>query len=176
VSRAAQPGPPSSLVVMGVSGCGKSAVGAALASRLGWRFADGDDFHPPANVAKMRTGVALDDADRAPWLDRLNALLRHSAAKREPLVLACSALKQRYRDALAARVPGLRFVFLDGDAGLIAQRLAQRQHRYMPASLLRSQFDALEPPADAIRVDVAEPLDQVVARVVAAIRGADPAP
>jgi gluconokinase len=145
---------PRAVVVMGVSGCGKTSVGRALAQRLGARFIDGDDFHPPANVEKMRAGVPLDDVDRAPWLARLNAVLRHATARDEPVVLACSALRQRYRDALADRLPGVRFVHLSGSPELIAARLAQRRHRYMPASLLASQFAALEPPSDAVVVDV----------------------
>jgi gluconokinase len=145
---------PRAVVVMGVSGCGKTSVGRALAQRLGARFVDGDDFHPPANVEKMRAGVPLDDVDRAPWLARLNAVLRHATARDEPVVLACSALRQRYRDALADRLPGVRFVHLSGSPELIAARLAQRRHRYMPASLLASQFAALEPPSDAVVVDV----------------------
>lgn len=159
------------VVVMGVSGCGKTAVGSRLAQAIGVRFVDADDLHPPANVEKMRAGIALDDADREPWLALLNGLLREAAAAGQGMVLACSALRQRYRDTLAAGVPGLRFVHLTGRRELIAERLAARQHRYMPASLLASQFDALEPPADAVVVDVAAPLDQVVA---AALRGLSP--
>jgi gluconokinase len=153
------------VVVMGVSGCGKTAVGSRLAQELGARFVDADDLHPTENVDKMRAGIALDDADRAPWLALLNSRLREAATAGEPVVLACSALRQRYRDTLAAGVPGLRFVHLTGSRELIAARLAARQHRYMPASLLASQFAALEPPADAVVVDVAGPLDEVVADV-----------
>jgi len=155
------------LLLMGVSGSGKTTIGQALAARLGWRFADGDDYHPPANVAKMRAGCPLDDADREPWLDRLNALLRHGAARREPVVLACSALRARYRGRLADRVPGLRMAWLDGDAALIGARVASRQHRYMPASLLASQFAALEAPADAWRIDVAQSPEAIVAELAA---------
>jgi gluconokinase len=156
---------------MGVSGCGKTAVGQRLAGRLGVPFVDADDLHPPANVEKMRAGVPLDDADRAPWLQRLNARLREAAAAREPIVLACSALKQRYRDALAEGVPGLRFVHLAASRAAIASRLAQRRHRYMPASLLDSQFAALEAPADAIVVDAEGPLEAVVDAAVRALAG-----
>ena len=152
-----------SVVVMGVSGCGKSSVGEALARRLGARFLDADDFHPPANVAKMRSGVPLDDTDRAPWLARLNAMLHESRAAGESVVLACSALKHRYREALAAGLEGLRFVHLDGSFDLIAHRLAQRRHQYMPASLLRSQFDALEPPADAIVLAIDRDVEDIAA-------------
>lgn len=154
------------IVVMGVSGCGKSTVGSALAQRLGWQFADGDDFHPPANVAKMRAGQALDDHDRAPWLAALNAMLRASVNEGRPVVLACSALKQRYRDALAEGMPGLRFVHLHGEPDLIGERLAARQHRYMPASLLASQFATLESPAHALRLEVSMPVEALVDAIV----------
>lgn len=164
-------GAPLAVVVMGVQGCGKTSVGQALARRLGARFVDADDFHPPANVEKMRAGTPLDDTDRAPWLARLNAVLRHSVAKGEPVVLACSALKARYRATLAERLPTLRVVHLSGSYELIAARLAQRQHRYMPPGLLRSQFDALEPPAEAIVVDVDAPVDAIVETAARALRG-----
>jgi gluconokinase len=147
---------------MGVSGCGKTAVGSLLAQQLGARFIDADDLHPQANVEKMRAGMPLDDADRAPWLALLNGRLRDARAAGEPVVLACSALKQRYRDQLAEGVPGLRFVHLAGSRDLIAARLAARRHRYMPARLLDSQFATLEPPADAIVLDVALPLGAIV--------------
>jgi gluconokinase len=161
---------PLAVVVMGVQGCGKTSVGQALAERLGARFVDADDFHPPANVEKMRAGRPLDDADRAPWLARLNAVLRHSVAKGEPVVLACSALKARYRATLAERLPALRVVHLSGTYDLIAARLASRQHRYMPPGLLRSQFDALEPPADAITVDIDAPVAAIVEAAADALR------
>jgi gluconokinase len=163
--------PPTAVVVMGVSGCGKTEVGRSLAQRLGASFIDADDLHPPANVEKMRRGIPLDDADRAPWLGLLNARLREAVAAGRPVVLACSALKQRYRDMLAAGVPGLRFVHLSGSRELIAARLAARRHRYMPASLLDSQFAALEPPADAITIDVAMPVDKVVDAAATALAG-----
>lgn len=150
------------VVVMGVSGCGKTDVGRRLAQRLNARFIDADDLHPPANVEKMRAGIPLDDADRAPWLALLNTRLREAAAAGDSIVLACSALKQRYRDALAAGLPGLRFVHLAGSRELIAERLAARRHRYMPATLLDSQFAALEPPANAVVIDVAQSLEAVV--------------
>lgn len=158
---------PRAIVVMGVSGCGKTTVGQALAQTLGWQFIDGDDHHPPANVAKMRAGIPLDDDDRAPWLDRLNAVIRQAHEQDRSVVLACSALRQRYRDRLAHSVPSLAFVFLSGSEALIAERLAARRHRYMPPTLLRSQFDALEPPLAAITVDIGAPVDALVAQIVA---------
>lgn len=150
------------VVVMGVSGVGKTTIGRLVAERLAWRFIDADDHHPPANVAKMAAGIPLEDADRWPWLDALNQLLR----KEENAVLACSALKESYRQRLVAGIAGTRIVFLDGSQALIASRLAARKHRYMPASLLDSQLAALEPPVDAIRVDVAQPVEASVAAIL----------
>jgi carbohydrate kinase (thermoresistant glucokinase family) len=153
------------LVVMGVSGCGKTAVGRAIAEALGWPFLDGDDFHPPANVEKMRAGTPLTDDDRWPWLDRLVDEARNAAGREGHAVLGCSALRQAYRDRLA-RAGDVRFVHLHGDRATIAARIAGRQHRYMPATLLDSQFATLEPPADALVVDVALPIDEQVAQVL----------
>jgi carbohydrate kinase (thermoresistant glucokinase family) len=150
------------VVVMGVSGSGKSTVGALLGKRLGFEFLDADKFHPPENVAKMAAGVPLTDEDRAPWLERLNAELR----KRKDAVLACSALKESYRRALAEGVD-CRFVHLRGPIELIRARMQERRHRYMPASLLESQFATLEPPAGAIDVDIARPAEDCVAEIVA---------
>lgn len=156
------------VVVMGVTGCGKSTVGAALAARLGWPFLDADDFHPEANVAKMASGVPLDDGDRWPWLDRIADELRRIEAADGSAVLACSALKEAYRERLAAG-GDVRFVHLTGDPDTIAGRLAVRKHRYMPASLLASQYATLEPPRDAIEVDVALPVEAQVALACAGL-------
>lgn len=155
------------LVVMGVSGSGKSTVGRALAISLHWRFLDADDFHPPANVAKMAAGHPLTDEDRWPWLDRLADELAGVLAHGEHAVLACSALRQAYRERLA-RAGDVRFVHLRGDFDTIAARLATRQHRYMPAALLTSQFTTLEPPADALDVDVRQSVDAQVQAIRAA--------
>lgn len=168
-AAAAAASPPRAIVVMGVSGCGKTTAGRALADALGWRFVDADDFHPSANVDKMRAGIALDDADRAPWLARLNAVLRHAVARDAPLVLACSALRARYRERLRERAPRLAFVHLAGDFDTIAARIAARSGHYMPPALLRSQFEALEPPDDAVVVDVRDDVATIVARVRAAL-------
>jgi gluconokinase len=150
------------VVVMGVSGSGKSTIGARLAQALGTEFLDADEYHPPHNVAKMAAGNPLEDADRWPWLERLNAELK----RRERAVLACSALKEAYRRALSSDVE-CRFVHLRAPIGLIRSRLAERRHRYMPASLLESQFAALEPPAGAIDIDVSRPEDECVAAILA---------
>ncbi len=149
---------------MGVSGCGKTTVGEALASALGWPFLDADDFHPRENVAKMAAGTSLTDEDRWPWLDRVAAELRAILDRGDHAVLACSALKQAYRDRLA-RAGDIRFVHLEGDYETIAARLLSRQHRYMPPTLLASQFAALEPPADAIEIDVRLPVAAQVDRI-----------
>jgi len=153
------------IVLMGVSGVGKTTVGRLLAERLGWRFIEGDDYHPRENVAKMASGVPLEDADRWPWLDKLNALLREQTEA----VLGCSALKHAYRKRLLSGVKDARVVFLRGSKALIAQRVAARKHRYMPASLLESQFAALEPPRSAIEVDVSASPEECVEAILRAV-------
>ncbi|MEU6342472.1 gluconokinase [Streptomyces sp. NPDC046977] len=131
------------VVVMGVSGSGKSTVGGLLAGRLGVPYAEADDFHPPANIAKMSAGHPLDDEDRAPWLDAIAAWITGRGGHGG--VVSCSALRRRYRDRLRRDAPGLFFLHLDGSEELIAARLAARMQHFMPAGLLHSQFDALEP-------------------------------
>lgn len=144
---------PHAIVVMGVCGTGKSTIGIQLADTLGWAYADADDFHPPANVAKMRAGTPLDDEDRAPWL----ATLRDHLRAHPRTVLACSALKLRYRDVLRTAATDVRFVYLRGDRELLASRLGSREGHYMPSSLLDSQLAALEEPSptEAIWCDIA---------------------
>jgi len=156
------------VVVMGVSGSGKSAVGQALASDLGWPFYDADDFHPPENVAKMAAGTPLIDADRWPWLDRLAADMGEIDKRGDNAVLACSALRQIYRDRIS-RAGNVRFVHLAGSYDTIAARIAGRKHAYMPASLLASQFAALEPPVDAIVVSVEDAIPAQVSKIRAAL-------
>lgn len=141
------------IVLMGVSGCGKSTVGAALAAALNWPLLDADDYHSPESVARMAAGIPLGDDDRSPWLDRIVSNVRRATAATGQAVLACSALKQAYRDRLE-QAGHVQFVHLDGDQPTIAARLAERQHRYMPATLLASQFATLEIPHDALRVDI----------------------
>lgn len=156
------------IIIAGVSSSGKTTVAQALAERLGARFLDADDFHPPANVAKMAGGVPLDDEDRRPWLDRLNAELRQAAANDEAVVLACSALKADYRQRLAQGVDGLQLVMLTGSRQLLAARAGARRHRYMPASLLDSQLATLEPlaPGSGWIIDVAPPVEEIVDELV----------
>ena len=160
------------VVVMGVSGSGKTSVGHALAAELGWPFFDGDDFHPPGNVAKMAAGTPLTDSDRWPWLEALATKIASVESEGGYAVLACSALRAIYRDRIAAgaRRPGdVRFVYLKGDRATIAARLAPRQHRYMPAALLDSQFATLEEPADALVVDIRSTIPEQVAQIRAAL-------
>ena len=160
MTQTPQAPPPRRVVLMGVSGCGKSTVGEGLAERLGWRFVEGDSLHPPENIAKMAAGQALDDADRAGWLTTLADLLAQSQANGLGLVISCSALKRSYRERLRAGDPQALFVHLSGSRELIAQRIAQRTHRYMPASLLESQFATLqapEPDEQALALDVRLP-------------------
>lgn len=154
------------VVVMGVSGSGKSTVGAALAARLGVPFVDADALHPPANVAKMTAGQPLDDDDRYPWLEKVGEWL---ADHRDGAVASCSALKRKYRDQLRAHCPDVEFVHLSGSAELIGGRLAARTGHFMPAALLRSQLDTLEPlGADeaGITVDAGRDLEAIVDIVV----------
>jgi gluconokinase len=158
------------VVLMGVSGSGKTEVGTRLARALGGEFAEGDDYHPPANVEKMRSGVPLDDGDRQPWLETLSREIGNWLDAGRAMVLACSALKQRYRDILKAGRPGVRFVHLAGDPALIRARLAGRRGHYMPASLLESQLAALEEPDDAITVSIDAPPEAIVEQIVAALR------
>lgn len=137
---------PVRVVLMGVSGCGKSTVGEGLAGRLGWSFLEGDSLHPPANVAKMAAGQPLCDQDREGWLDSLADRLAQARLASQGLVVSCSALKRTYRDRLRQGDPDALFVHLAGSRELIAQRLAERTHLYMPASLLDSQLADLQPP------------------------------
>ena len=161
-------------LIMGVSGCGKTKVGKALARSLGWRFIDADDLHPQSNVDKMASGVPLTDDDRWPWLDRIVAEMQRATAAGEHLVVACSALKQVYRDRLASG-GDVRVIYLKGDAATIEPWIARRKGHYMPPSLLSSQFAALEEPEDAVVVDIRQPLEAKVALITRALRDRLPA-
>ena len=157
------------VIVMGVSGAGKSTVGALLAAALGAAFIDGDDAHPKANIEKMRAGAPLDDADRLPWLRDLARTIDASRAEGADVVLACSALKARYRDVLAAGRTDVHFVHLTGDEALLRRRLEDRAGHFMPAGLLASQFADLEEPSEAIVVDAAQAPEEIVAAVLDAL-------
>ena len=160
------------LIVMGVSGCGKSTLAQALGERLGLQMVDGDDLHLPESVAKMRAGIALEDADRWPWLDRIGAYL--SQADAAGRVVACSALKRVYRDRIRAQAGDVCFVFLDGDFELIDQRMRQRVGHYMQPDLLSSQFHTLEKPladeTDVIRLPITEPVQDMVQQALVALQ------
>lgn len=168
-----KPGP-RTIVVMGVSGCGKSLIGARLAQELGGVFEDADDLHPPSNKAKMSQGLPLTDEDRWPWYRILRARILEQRASGRVLVLACSALKEAYREKLRAGdgAADLIFVYLRGSRRLIGERIAARKGHFMPPTLLDSQFATLEEPRDAIVVDVAGAPGEIVAEIVRALQGA----
>lgn len=164
------------LLVMGVSGCGKSSVAAAIAQRTGAQVIEGDAFHPEANIRKMSTGIALNDEDRQGWLERLADELAAALSAGARPVLACSALKHRYRDVLRSKVAALGVVFLELTPEESAERVAHRSGHFMPASLVESQFRDLEPPvagADTIVVRATRPLDEIAGETVAWWRSAD---
>ncbi|HTO07103.1 MAG TPA: gluconokinase [Myxococcota bacterium] len=155
------------IVTMGVSGAGKSTLGRALARKLGFHFEEGDDWHDPTSVEKMRRGESLSDEDRQPWLERLNRAIREWVASKRGVVLACSALRRSHRQVLRSGLPDptqLRFVFLDGSREEIERRLRARAGHFMPVALLSSQLETLEPPdpGEAIRLRVGTPVDRAV--------------
>lgn len=179
--------PPVLLVVMGVSGCGKSTFSRAIGDVMGLEFTDGDDFHAPDSVAKMQAGIALDDADRWPWLDRIAAYVaagvgtsigevREGEVGAGALgrVVACSALKRSYRDRIRSTAPNVKFIFLDGNSDLIRKRMNSRTGHFMNIELLDDQLRTLQRPAqdevDVITLDVAQPVEQMVAKAQTALR------
>jgi gluconokinase len=171
------------IVLMGVTGTGKTTVGHALAQATGWTFADADDFHPERNRAKMASGIPLDDDDRAPWLEALHSQILQWIQSGQSAILACSALKQSYRDVLSRSLAqsDVRFVWLDGPEALIHQRMEARPGHYMPPSLLPSQIATLEPPVDAIRISIRESVPEIVQEILDALKissglGAPPNP
>ena len=152
------------IIVMGAAGAGKTTIGQALAAELGWPFVEGDDYHPPANVRKMRDGVALTDADRAPWLSALAAALGRALDRREHTVFACSALKQRYRIALRDGRRSVRFVYLEASEALLAERVKRRAGHFFNPALVGSQLAALEAPDDpqTVTLDAARPPEEIL--------------
>ncbi|MBB2683852.1 UNVERIFIED_ORG: gluconokinase [Rhizobium etli] len=167
---------PPAVVVMGVSGCGKSSVGEGIAARNGVRFVEGDQLHPARNVEKMAKGIPLTDADRLPWLDRIGVEIKAAQDASQGLVISCSALKRTYRDRLRQAAGGrLAFVFLEGSRDLLLSRMQARQGHFMPASLLDSQLQTLEPPtgeAGVVTVTIDRALDDMVALACEELRGA----
>jgi gluconokinase len=157
------------VIVMGVTGSGKTTVGRLLAEQLGWGFADADDFHSPANVEKIRGGIALDDDDRRPWLESLRAAIAGWIAEKRNVVLACSALKRSYRQELSVG-PDVRFVYLKGSAELIAERLRSRHGHFAGEQILASQFADLEEPEDAVTAEIAAPPQQIVREIRESLR------
>ncbi len=157
------------LIVMGVSGCGKSSVGEALAEHLGWEFYDADDFHPPENVDKMVSGTPLNDSDRAPWLASLHDLIFSSLKADRPGVLACSALKESYRQQLMDGNEGVQLVYLRGSYELIWSRIEKRTDHYMKPHMLKSQFETLEEPTNVLDMDISMSVDEIVQKIISAI-------
>ena len=153
------------IILMGVSGSGKTTIGERLAQALGWPFYDGDQFHPPANVAKMQQGMPLTDEDRWPWLHALRTHIETWLQQGMSAVLACSALKQAYREHLIVDEAEVKLVYLKGDYDLIQERLAQRRGHFMPPELLASQFAALEEPEQGVVVDTVHPPETIVALI-----------
>ena len=151
---------------MGVAGSGKSTVGAMLARRLGWPFHDADDLHPTTNREKMSQGLALTDEDRWPWLDTIRALIENYFAIGEDAIIACSALKQSYRDRIITDPAVVKLVYLKGSYELIAARLAERHGHFFKATLLNSQFDTLEEPRDAIVEDISSDANVIVEEII----------
>lgn len=154
------------IILMGVMGSGKTRIGKRLAVMSGWPFYDGDDFHPPQNIEKMRAGLALTDADRLPWLLRLKTGIDNILKSGRSGIFACSALKQAYRDLLGVDQKQVVTVFLKGDCKLIKQRLSGRKHAYMPDDLLKSQFETLENPHGGLQVDIALTPEEIVKKIM----------
>ncbi len=153
------------ILVIGVSGSGKTTIGKLLAESLHWDFSDADAFHPPENIEKMRQGIPLDDGDRQPWLDKMAKAIASWLQNEQNMVLACSALKESYRRLLVQDRQRVSLVYLHGSMELIEKRLRERPHHYMPPSLLQSQFDALEEPTGAVWVEISDPQAVIVQKI-----------
>lgn len=164
------PSAPTILVLMGVAGSGKTTIGQKLATQLGWPFRDADAFHPPANIAKMATGIALNDDDRLPWLRSIRDYIDECVAAGQSAVVTCSALRESYRVILTVGRPEVRLVFLAGNFNVILGRLAHRKGHFMKADMLESQFATLETPQNALTIDVAQSPDAIVAEIRTSLR------
>jgi carbohydrate kinase (thermoresistant glucokinase family) len=158
------------LILMGPMGCGKTAIGKMLAEKLGWPFCDADDFHPRENVEKMRAGIPLTDEDRKLWLEELGANIQGWLRHRQSTILACSALKQAYRDILGVNQSTVRTVYLKGSHELLRKRIEERQHPYMDKNLLRSQLDTLQEPKDGLTVDISATPEIIVSTIIKSLK------
>lgn len=154
------------ILVMGVSGSGKTTVAQKLAESLGYKFADADDFHPQENIDKMQNGIALNDKDRLPWLQKMQDIIKQHLSENKNIVITCSALKESYRQMLLVNHESVKLVYLKGSFELIHKRLKERLNHFMSEKLLKSQFDILEEPLDAIKVDISQSLEVIVQKIV----------
>lgn len=154
------------ILVMGVSGSGKTTVAQKLAESLGYKFADADDFHPQENINKMQNGIALNDKDRLPWLQKMQDIIKQHLSENKNIVITCSALKESYRQMLLVNHESVKLVYLKGSFELIHKRLKERLNHFMSEKLLKSQFDILEEPLDAIKVDISQSLEVIVQKIV----------
>ena len=157
------------VLLMGVAGSGKTTIGRQLANELGWKFADADEFHPPANVAKMSAGIPLDDSDRTPWLAAIRLYIDARLAKDENAVVTCSALKKKHRAVLLGGAPQVKLVYLRGNRELLWSRISSRQGHFMKPAMLDSQLATLEEPEDAITIDIAQSPAQIIAGIRSAL-------
>lgn len=162
---------PTILIIMGVSGTGKSTIGKSLSQKLGWPYFEGDDFHPEENVKKMREGFPLNDDDREPWLQILRELILKQIKEKQSAIFSSSALKEKYRRTLAGENKEIHFVYLAGSYELIMGRLQQRDHEYMPSTLLTSQFEALEEPQQAIKISIDQQVEEIIEEIIQKISG-----
>jgi carbohydrate kinase (thermoresistant glucokinase family) len=158
------------IVLMGPMGCGKTTIGKMLAGELGWVFCDADDAHPKKNIEKMAAGIALTDEDRQPWLEKLREKILNRLEREEDAILACSALKQFYRDILGVDQKRVKTVYLKGSFDLLSERIQNRRHPYMDKTLLESQLDTLEEPKDGLWVDISAPMERIVGTIVDALK------
>jgi len=165
VKNGGRPRPPLVILVMGVAGSGKTTVGLKLAKALGWRFHDADEFHPLANIAKMSAGIPLNDRDRVPWLAAMRACIDACLARGDSAVVACSALRRKYRKVLVVGDARIKAVHLEGSFALILRRISRRRGHFMKENMLTSQFEELEPPKDALILDVSRPPGELVAEI-----------
>jgi carbohydrate kinase (thermoresistant glucokinase family) len=160
---------PMAIVLIGPMGCGKTTIGKLLTEQTGWRFMDADDYHPQVNIDKMAAGIALNDEDRHPWLLRLAAMINESIIRKTPLILACSALKQSYREALGIDQQKIVSVYLKGAPDLLASRIGNRNHQYMDKSLLDSQLATMEEPDGGLTVDIGTAPESIVSEIITTI-------